>query len=125
MIYIPVSVGELLDKITILEIKKSNIDDLEKLAHIETELSALLSIKNNNIKHNNKLDDLIKQLKKVNAELWDIENLKRNHERLKIFDEEFISLARQVYIKNDIRAQLKKEINVLTNSEIVETKSHF
>jgi len=121
-IKIPVSIGELFDKITILEIKKDKIKDKSKLANIKNELIVLNLIA---LKVDSSLiEPHIKDLKSINAELWDIEESKRNKEKLKLFDSEFIQLARNVYIKNDKRAEIKKLINLATNSYIVEEKSY-
>lgn len=121
-VFIPVSVGELFDKITILEIKQEKILDKDKLLNVRKELNLLKEI-------SNKIDttpikNIIDDLKNVNKELWHIEESKRNKEKLKLFDEKFIQLSRSVYLKNDIRAELKKQINILTNSTIVEEKSY-
>jgi hypothetical protein len=118
----PISVGELIDKITILEIKLDIIEDTEKRHNINNELTQLneilssLNLPNINV--------LRKELKQVNNDLWIIEDSKRACERTKNFDNEFIELARQVYIKNDYRASIKREINVKCGSTIIEEKSH-
>ena len=116
---IPVSLGEVIDKITILEIKAEKMSD-EKLKNINNEI---LAIKNTI----SKLDidkDLLSKVKKINLELWEIEDQIRVKEKLKQFDKDFISLARSVYIKNDLRASLKREINIKYNSDIIEEKSY-
>lgn len=121
-ILIPVSVGELFDKITILQIKQEKINDAKKLFNIKKELDLLL-----NASKDISLDDIdlhIDNLKDVNLLLWDIEERKRAKEKIKTFDQEFIELARAVYIYNDKRAEIKKQINLLTNSSIVEEKSY-
>jgi len=123
-IMIPVSIGELIDKITILEIKKSRISDKAKLLNINHELNALMNIYSKIKSNDGKITSLKEQLKKINSLLWDIEDEKRNHERLKNFDQSFVKLARSVYIENDNRAKIKKEINILLNSGIVEEKSY-
>ena len=116
----PVSLGELYDKISILEIKKDHIKDEEKLKNIDFELSELLSIaKNYPIE-----SDLYIKLKRVNLSLWDIEDNIRIKEKNKKFDEWFINLARSVYFTNDERSDIKKEINQLYGSQIVEEKSY-
>ena len=121
-IYIPVSIGELLDKITILEIKKEKIKVSKKIININNELELL---KNISLTINlNSLHDTLKELKHINSELWDIEEAKRKKEKLKLFDLEFIELARSVYIKNDKRAEIKKTINLITKSLIIEEKSY-
>jgi hypothetical protein len=123
-VYAPVSIGELIDKITILEIKSKNAEqrnDYSKLANITTELLLL-----NNILSNLDIPEQVTQLRQhlldVNGELWNIEDAKRQCEVAQTFDEKFIQLARSVYLKNDLRATLKKQINHLTNSAIVEEK---
>lgn len=118
---IPISCGEILDKISILEIKQKNIIDSNKLRNISLELEFLKKesediFKKENIKH------LYKELKEVNEKLWQIEDLVRLKEKQKIFDEEFIDLARSVYITNDKRYEIKKTINGTLNSTIKEEK---
>jgi hypothetical protein len=113
----PISIGELLDKITILHIKKENIKDDNKLKSINNELSLLEKI-SYNIPHN----ELYDNLKETNKKLWIIEDRIREKERLKEFDNEFIQLARSVYFTNDKRCNIKKEINMLYNSVIIEEK---
>ena len=120
-----ISVGELFDKITILNIKTQKIHDKEKLINIKNELNFLnnqaSSIK---VKDENSLSQNINKLQSINEELWDIENYKRECEANKDFGEKFIKLSRDVHFKNDIRAQIKKEINLLTDSIIVEEKEY-
>ena len=120
-----ISVGELFDKITILNIKTQKINDTEKLINIKNELNFLnnqaLSI---NVKDQDSLSQNINKLQSINEELWDIENNKRECEANKDFGEKFIQLSRDVHFKNDIRAQIKKEINLLTDSIIVEEKEY-
>ena len=124
LIKIPVSVGELVDKITILEIKKKIIKDKKKLINIKNELEFLNDI----LKKKVKLDILIKKeissLKKINMKLWNIEDGKRNCEKNKNFGKKFLLLARNVYIYNDKRAKIKLNINMLTGSKIIEEKSY-
>jgi|TARA_B110000467_G_C18268729_1_gene450993 hypothetical protein len=124
LIKIPVSTGELVDKITILEIKKIKVDDKLKLADIEKEHRYLKDILVKKIKLDPYLKSKITALKKINLKLWDIEDGKRKAERNKKFGKSFILLARNVYIYNDKRAQIKLIINKLTNSKIVEVKSY-
>lgn len=119
---IPVSVGELIDKITILEIKLEKIKDANKLANVSKELSLLKSISHNIAQ--DELEPLIVELKNTNLLLWNIEEKKRKKELAKCFDQEFIKLARSVYIYNDKRAEIKKQINLITNSNIIEEKSY-
>ena len=120
-----ISVAELFDKITILNIKTQKIMDSKKLQNVKTELK-ILNNQADKIKVNNKeeLSELIKKLQSINEELWDIENFKRECEANKDFGENFISLSRDVHFKNDIRAQIKKEINLISNSLIVEEKEY-
>jgi len=124
LIKIPVSTGELADKITILEIKKIKVKDRVKLADIKKEHKYLKDILVKKIKLNTYIKKEIAALKKINLKLWDIEDNKRNAERKKKFGKSFIALARNVYIYNDKRAQIKLNINLITNSEIVEVKSY-
>ncbi len=120
----PVSPGELLDKITILEIKSEQIKDAEKLLNVKTELSILNGSWSQTLIQNEEIDKLKSELKSNNQALWDIEDKIRIKEAKKEFDEIFIELARSVYIENDKRAATKKKINVLLGSEIVEEKSY-
>lgn len=120
-IEVSISVGDLFDKITILRIKQKKFTDHQKLDNVKNELSEL----ENKITFDTaNISNLISQLEDINTELWNIENSKRECEALQQFDEKFISLARDVYIKNDKRAKLKKEINIATNSNIIEEKEH-
>lgn len=117
----PISIGELVDKITILEIKQSKTDDFHRLKNIIVELGQLQNIFDS-LSYNETVVQLKDELYKINSELWVIEDSKRKHEKEQKFDNEFIQLARNVYIKNDQRAAIKKEINLLTNSSIIEEK---
>jgi hypothetical protein len=120
-----ISVGELFDKITILNIKTQKIQDSEKLTNIKNELNFLNNQASNiNVKDKESLNKNINKLQSINEELWDIENYKRDCEANKDFGEKFIELSRDVHFKNDIRAQIKKEINLLTDSIIVEEKEY-
>ena len=123
-IFIEVSVGELLDKISILEIKKDKIKDLDKLSFISDELSKLKDELEKNVKHDAKIDDLHQSLKIINLRLWDIEDDKRRYEKEKDFTENFIKLSRDVHILNDNRAKIKLEINNHTGSIIKEIKEY-
>ena len=123
-ILIEVSVGELLDKISILEIKKDKIKDPEKLEYIKDELSLLREEFKNNIKSDSKIDKLYQSLKIINARLWTIEDDKRKCEKEKDFTENFIKLSRDVHILNDDRAKIKLEINNYTGSKIKEIKEY-
>ena len=121
-----ISVGELFDKISILEIKKTKIKDYNKLNNITRELSSLNdTLKKNALnKEDPKLKNLVENLKKINFDLWEIEDGKRLAEKNNKFDERFIELARNVYKKNDLRAKIKSEINNYLGSNIKEVKSH-
>ena len=115
----PISIGELIDKITILEIKKNKLQN-SKLENVLKELSFLKKLME---KHQIEItDDLFTQLKEINLTLWNIEDQIRIKEKNKEFDDAFIELARSVYFKNDKRAEIKKNINLLSNSEITEEK---
>ena len=117
----PISIGELIDKITILEIKKNKLQN-SKLEHVLKELSFLRKLME---KHQIEItDDLFTQLKEINLTLWNIEDQIRIKEKKKEFDNIFIELARSVYFTNDKRSEIKKKINRLSNSEITEEKSY-
>jgi hypothetical protein len=124
LIKIPVSVGELVDKITILEIKKKIIKDKKKLINIKNELEFLNDILKKKVKLDNLIKKEISSLKKINMKLWNIEDGKRNCEKNKNFGKKFLLLARNVYIYNDKRAKIKLNINILTGSKIIEEKSY-
>ena len=119
-----ISAGELMDKITILEIKKVKITDPEKQVIINKELNSLHNTYQASLTHSPELQEQITKLKNINLKLWDIEEGKRECERQKDFGDKFIQLARSVYIENDNRAKIKAEINRLTNSTISEVKSY-
>jgi len=120
-----ISVGELFDKITILNIKTKKIHDSEKLNNIKKELSVLNHQASSiDVKEQALLTQNIEKLQLINEELWDIENYKRECEANKDFGEKFIELSRDVHFKNDIRAQIKKEINLLTDSSVIEEKEY-
>ena len=120
-----ISAGELIDKITILEIKKTKIRDTNKIKEVEKELLSLNSTFKELITNSSKIQPLINNLKSVNLKLWDIENQKRLAEKNNDFGKNFIELARSVYINNDERAKIKLEINNILGSNIKEVKSHF
>jgi hypothetical protein len=120
---IEVSNGEILDKLSILQIKKELIKDKDKLLNVEKEHS-YISEASQYILKEEVIASLFQSLIQVNRELWDIEDKIRLKEKALTFDEEFISLARSVYITNDKRADIKKQINLLSNSEFVEEKSY-
>ena len=121
IINVPISIGELIDKVTILEIKKDKLKNL-KLKNILKELSFLRAV----IEKNSIFirDEIFFQLKSINLKLWDIEDKIRIKEKTKEFDNEFIELARSVYLNNDRRSETKKELNIMFNSEIIEEKSY-
>ena len=119
----PLSIGELVDKITILEIKKQNINDQNKLKNVKFELDTLNSIFDK-LKVKNKISNEIKSLREINKKLWVIEDDIRDEERKSKFGDSFIKLARSVYFTNDKRAEIKKVINLKTNSGLIEEKSY-
>jgi len=123
-ILVEVSVGELLDKISILEIKKEKIKDLEKLKFINDEYSVLKDQLNKNVKSDEKLSELFNSLKEINSKLWVIEDNKRLCEKNFDFGEKFIKLSRDVHFLNDDRAKLKLEVNNHTGSKIKEIKEY-
>jgi len=123
-ILVEVSVGELLDKISILEIKKEKIKDPEKLRFINDEYDVLKDQFNKNVKSDEKLDSLFKSLKEINSKLWVIEDDKRLCEKNADFGEEFIKLSRDVHFLNDDRAKIKLEMNNHTGSKIKEIKEY-
>ena len=119
---IEVSIGEIIDKLTILEIKKTNISDSNKLLNINKEFDYLVDIVENQLGLSRR-DIFYIDLLDINKKLWDIEDKIRNKERLKSFDEEFIELSRSVYFTNDERSKIKKKINDITGSNFSEEKS--
>jgi hypothetical protein len=121
---VPVSPGEVLDKITILEIKLEHMQDPGKVANVRTELEQLNMCWAKAVTQDETVCSLRAQLKTVNQALWVIEDDIRDKERSKVFDEQFIELARSVYITNDRRAQIKKELNVYLGAQLVEEKSY-
>ena len=120
---VSVSVGEVFDKITILQIKKDKIKDRNKLININKELNEIETVVEEH-KNDKEILSFIKTLKNINLKLWEIEDKIRAKESLKDFDEDFIQLARSVYRVNDKRAEIKKEINLKTNSNLIEEKSY-
>ena len=128
MILAPVSVGEIFDKLSILQIKEKKISDPIKLSNVKIEIKELnksiISLDIYDKSSQEALDALKTELYETNFKLWDIEDALRELESQKKFEQEFISLARQVYITNDKRAEIKKEINRLTGSDIVEEKHY-
>jgi hypothetical protein len=123
-ILVEVSVGELLDKISILEIKKIKINDPEKLKYINDEHVILKEQLDQNVKSSDKLKELFQSLKEINAKLWVIEDDKRLCEKNSDFTKDFIKLSRDVHFLNDDRARIKLEINVCTGSKIKEIKEY-
>ncbi len=123
-IYAEISAGELVDKITILKIKKEKITNKEKLIEIKKELDSLTNTFNKSIKKNINLETLTKELKNINLKLWNIEDKKRELEKKQEFGKEFIELARNVYKSNDERAKIKLKINEALGSNIKEVKSY-
>ena len=120
-----ISAGELLDKISILEIKLDKIKDKESLIEINKEYASLGETKNSNISITKDLENFTKQLKEINMKLWSIEDEKRMCEKNKDFGKKFIELARSVYLNNDKRAKIKSEINKLLGSNIREIKKYI
>ena len=123
-ILVEVSVGELLDKISILEIKKEKIKDNSKLKFIDDEYNVLKEQLKNNVKNDEKLNKLFLSLKEINSKLWVIEDDKRMCEKNSDFGEKFIELSRNIHFLNDKRAKIKLEINQLTGSKIREVKEY-
>ncbi|MAD13627.1 MAG: hypothetical protein CMI99_01570 [Pelagibacteraceae bacterium] len=123
-IFAEISVGELMDKISILEIKQKNLKDKEKIKIVSKELESLNSCYQKDVHITDQIKSLYEDLKKINTKLWNIEDGKRDCERNGDFGEKFIKLARSVYIENDQRAKIKNKINKLSGSNISEVKSH-
>lgn len=123
-IFVEISVGELMDKISILEIKQKNLKDKEKIKIVSKELESLNTCFQKDVHITDQIKSLYEDLKKINTKLWNIEDGKRDCERNGDFGEKFIKLARSVYIENDQRAKIKNKINRLSGSNISEVKSH-
>ena len=121
---IPISWGELFDKITILQIKIENLQENNALKNVKTEYDQLYKIYNSNFLEDEKAKLLMVSLTQINKKLWDIEDKIRDKERIKKFDEEFIELARNVYFTNDKRSKIKRDINKTFGSTIIEEKSY-
>ena len=119
-----ISAGELLDKISILEIKLKKIKDKNNLKEIKKEYKILQKIKNSSIKFDNKIMELFDSIKKVNIKLWNVEDKLRIFEKNKDFGKNFIELAREVYFNNDKRSKIKSEINKILGSNIREVKQY-
>ena len=124
IIHVPVSPGEVLDKITILEIKSERISDPDKLVNVNRELELLQASWQKFVAVDDDVRRIHAKLKAINEDLWEIEDDIRDKERAREFDERFIELARSVYVTNDRRADAKKELNVYLGSEMVEEKSY-
>ena len=123
-ILVPVSVGELFDKISILEIKKLKIKEDKKLKDVKYELRELKNIIKKRNLSNKENTNQYKKLLDINKKLWNIEDKKRSYEKSKNFDKKFVLLARKVYLLNDKRAHIKNNINILSGSKIKEVKSY-
>ena len=123
-IQVPISPGELLDKITILQIKSERISDPDKVANVRVELDMLTKVWADAVEADDTITALTAELKSVNEALWEIEDDIRDEERNKRFGERFVELARAVYVTNDDRAAAKKKVNLHLNSTIVEEKSY-
>lgn len=123
-ILIPISPGELLDKITILQIKAERITDPVKAANVKTELDMLSKVWDESVESDDVITTLSAELKSINERLWEIEDDIRDEERNRRFGERFVELARAVYVTNDERADAKKKVNLHLNSTIVEEKSY-
>jgi len=124
IIQVPVSPGEVLDKITILEIKSERISDPAKLVNVARELELLKGTWLQTVEQDETVGRIHAELKTINEALWEIEDDIRDKERAREFDQRFIELARSVYVTNDQRADAKKELNIYLGSEIVEEKSY-
>ena len=124
MIKVVLSVGELIDKITILQLKMKFIKNKKKLNNVSNELGTLKPLLKENNLETPKINELFAELYEINLELWKIEDKIREKERQSDFKDEFISLARSVYFTNDKRAEIKKKINLISGSELVEEKSY-
>ena len=123
-VLVPTAVGELIDKITILEIKAERIGDPAKQQNVLSELRLLAGVRDAQFARNNEIDRLARELKQVNESLWEIEDEIRECERRRDFGARFIELARAVYQRNDLRSQVKRKINEVSGSRIVEEKSY-
>lgn len=121
---IPISFGELFDKLTILQIKLENLKNQNALENVKIEYNQLYLTYENNFSKDENAKHLFANLKQINEKLWDIEDKIRDKERDKIFDQEFIELARNVYITNDERSRIKRNINEIFGSEFIEEKSY-
>lgn len=120
----PIAPGELLDKLTILQIKIERISDVAKVSNVKVEFDALSKVAAANVPETDEINGLQSQLLEVNKQLWDIEDDIRDCERAKDFGQKFVELARAVYVTNDQRADLKKQINIALGSALIEEKSY-
>jgi Asp-tRNA(Asn)/Glu-tRNA(Gln) amidotransferase C subunit len=120
-----VSHGEILDKVSILIIKNQKINDKTKLLNVKKELKILQTVFQSIVNNNQNIQNLYNQLIEINTKLWDTEDDIRAKEKEQVFDNEFIKLARSVYMLNDKRAKIKKEINTISGSELIEEKSYI
>lgn len=120
----PTSIGDLIDRLSILEIKKERINDLNKIEYVNTELKTLQVLLNEENIDLKKINNLYEEISNINSKLWEIEDDIRECERNKDFGDNFIQLARSVYINNDIRAKIKSKINKEFGSKIMEVKSY-
>ena len=123
MVTVPVSVGEMIDKLSILQVKKNNVKDENKLVFINKEFELLYNFSSEYLS-NLETESIYHRLVEVNSNLWEVEDKLRIMEKEQRFDEEFVSLARKVYFTNDERFTLKNEINLITDSEIREIKDY-
>lgn len=123
MVSVPVSVGEIIDKLSILQVKRKKISNPEKLSYVNKEFELLYNLSTDFL-NNMEIENLYHELVETNSALWDIEDKLRVAEKDQKFDDEFISLARKVYFTNDERFRLKNEINLITSSEIREIKDY-
>ena len=123
MVSVPVSIGEMIDKLSILQVKKNNVKDENKLVFIKKEFELLYNFSSEYL-INLETESIYHRLVEVNSNLWDVEDKLRVMEKEQRFDDEFISLARKVYFTNDERFRLKNEINLITDSEIREIKDY-
>ena len=123
-VLVPTSWGEVIDKITILEIKSERLTDAAKIANVRTELNALVEVREREFPNHKGLATLAAKLKAINEKLWVVEDDIRDLERAKSFDAKFVELARAVYFTNDERANVKREINGLLGSKLIEEKSY-
>jgi hypothetical protein len=121
---VPIAVGELIDKITILEIKAERISDPDKLQNIYAELRLLSQVRDAHVARDSGVEEVTRALRQVNESLWEIEDEIREYERRRDFGARFVELARSVYQNNDERSRLKREINQLSGSALVEEKSY-